>query len=83
MREDNIKRYLTEIEFEDLRFILEDRVQWRALVNTVMNLRIPLKEEEFLTESTLFWEITPCSPLKVNRRFGGMYHLRLQGRSIS
>jgi hypothetical protein len=22
-------------------------------------------------KSTIFWDITPCSPLKVNRRFGG------------
>jgi hypothetical protein len=24
-------------------------------------------------KSTIFWDITPCSPLKVNRRFGGTY----------
>jgi hypothetical protein len=34
-------------------------------------------------KSTIFWDITPCSPLKVNRRFGGTYHLHLQGRRIS
>jgi hypothetical protein len=28
--------------------------------------------------STVFWDITPCSPLKVNQRFGGTYHLHLQ-----
>jgi hypothetical protein len=26
-------------------------------------------------ESTIFWDITPCTPLKVNRRFGGTYRL--------
>jgi hypothetical protein len=30
-------------------------------------------------ESTIFWDITPCSPLKFNRRFGGTYRLHLQG----
>jgi hypothetical protein len=25
-------------------------------------------------KSTYFWDITPCSPLRVNRRFGGTYH---------
>jgi hypothetical protein len=30
-----------------------------------------------------FWDITPCSPLKVNRRFEGTYRLQLQGRKIS
>jgi hypothetical protein len=24
-----------------------------------------------VSKSTMFWDITPCSPLKVNRRFGG------------
>jgi hypothetical protein len=32
-------------------------------------------------KSTIFWDITPCSPLSVNRRFGGTYRLHLQGRS--
>jgi hypothetical protein len=27
-----------------------------------------------------FWDITPCTQLKANRRFGGTYHLYLQGR---
>jgi hypothetical protein len=24
---------------------------------------------------TIFWDVTPCRPLKVNRRFGGSYCL--------
>jgi hypothetical protein len=31
-------------------------------------------------KSTNFWDITPCSPLSVNRRFGGIYRSHLQGR---
>jgi hypothetical protein len=31
----------------------------------------------------IFWDITPCSPLKVNRLFGGTYRLHLHGRKIS
>jgi hypothetical protein len=31
-------------------------------------------------KSTIFWDITPCSPLKVNRRFGGIYCLNLHRR---
>jgi hypothetical protein len=31
-------------------------------------------------KSTIFWDITPCSPLSVNRRFGGTYCLHLQDR---
>jgi hypothetical protein len=34
-------------------------------------------------KSTIFWDIMPCSPLKVNRRFGGIYHLHLQDQRIS
>jgi hypothetical protein len=33
-----------------------------------------------VTKSSIFWDITPCSPLKVNRRFGGTRLLLLQGR---
>jgi hypothetical protein len=29
-------------------------------------------------KSSLFWYITPCSPLKVNQRFGGICGLHLQ-----
>jgi hypothetical protein len=28
--------------------------------------------------STIFWDITLCSPLKVNRRFGKKYRLHLR-----
>jgi hypothetical protein len=34
-------------------------------------------------KSTIFWDVTPCSPLKVNRRYGGRYGLHFQGRKIS
>jgi hypothetical protein len=34
-------------------------------------------------KSSIFWDITPCSPLKVNRRFGGTCRLHIQGRRIS
>jgi hypothetical protein len=39
----NIKIYLMEIEIDGVNWIqlAQDRVQWRAFVNTVMNLRIP------------------------------------------
>jgi hypothetical protein len=41
--EDNIKLDLTEIGIDVANWIqlAPDSVQWRALVNTVMNLRVP------------------------------------------
>jgi hypothetical protein len=41
--EDNIKMDLTEMGIDGANWIqlAQDRVQWRACVNTVMNLRVP------------------------------------------
>jgi hypothetical protein len=33
-------------------------------------------------KSSMFWDITPCSLFKVNRRFGGTSCLHLHGRRI-
>ena len=47
--EDNIKMDLEEVEggCEDWMELAQDRDRWRALVSTVMNLRVP-KKGEFL-----------------------------------
>jgi hypothetical protein len=39
----NIKKDLREVEWSDVDWIdlTQDRDQWRVLVNTVMNLRVP------------------------------------------
>jgi hypothetical protein len=49
--EDNIKIDLREIGFGDVDWIhwAQDRVRRRALVNTVMNLRVPYDAGNFLT----------------------------------
>jgi hypothetical protein len=40
---DNIRMYLREIGWDGMDWIdqAQDRDQWRALVNAVMNLRVP------------------------------------------
>jgi hypothetical protein len=36
-----------------------------------------------VTEKAIFWDIRLCGPLKVNRRFGVVFRLRLQRPKIS
>jgi hypothetical protein len=49
--EDNIKMGLVEVGCGDMDWIelAEDRDRWRALVNEVVNIRVPYNAENFLT----------------------------------
>ena len=49
--EDNIKMYIQEVGCRGIDWIdlAEDRDRWRALVNSVMNLRVPKNAGNFLT----------------------------------
>jgi hypothetical protein len=46
--EDNIKMDLRKIGIDGANWIqlAQDRVQWRACVNTVMNLRFPYRKQD-------------------------------------
>jgi hypothetical protein len=46
------------------------KVGFEVLIAVVMN-------------STIFWDITPCSPSRARRRYGGTYRLHLQGGRIN
>jgi hypothetical protein len=49
--EDNIRMYLRETGWEGMDWIhlAQNRGQWQALVNMVMNLQVPSKVGNFLT----------------------------------
>jgi hypothetical protein len=52
---DNIKIDLIETGWDGMDWIdlAQDRDQWRALVNTVMNLRVPKNAGKFLSGCTI------------------------------
>jgi hypothetical protein len=51
----NIKMDLREIEWDGMDWIdlAQDRDQWRALVNTIMNLRVTENAGKFLSSCTI------------------------------
>jgi hypothetical protein len=71
-------------------FVLSDRIAafnlYKVLSKNILEkLNVRLRFSERRTTycsllSIIFWDVTPCSLLKCNRRFGGTYRLHLQGR---
>jgi hypothetical protein len=87
-----IRVYQTKVAKKNFESKVENRRRvgrpsFRSLEDLENSLREP-KNEEMHTEgnnkkSSVLWDITQCSPLKVNRLFGGTCRLNLQGRRIS
>jgi hypothetical protein len=52
---DNIKMDLRETGWDGMEWIdlAQDRCKWRALVNTIMNLRVPYNAGKFLSRCTI------------------------------
>jgi hypothetical protein len=50
---------------------------------SVFTMKSSRNSEQIFMKSTIFWDITPCSPLSVKRPFGGTYRLHLQVRKTS
>jgi hypothetical protein len=53
---------------------------WTFSVTSVHSLLLLQTSQNM--KSTVFWDITPCGPLKVKQYFGGPCHLNLQGQRI-
>jgi hypothetical protein len=73
---------------------MQGGVRRYILVHTYLHIglyKLTITQHDFGSEvltavtinSYIFWDITPCSPVKVNRRFGRKYHLHLQGLRVS
>jgi hypothetical protein len=55
----------------------------RALLNSTFSLYSSFYKERVFLKSSIFSDIKPYSPVKVNRRFGGSYRLYREGRRVS
>jgi hypothetical protein len=58
--------------------LLKNRKLENMQIDTL--IKIDNVEEKTEMKNIIFWDMTPCSQLNVNRRFGGTYHLHLQGQ---
>jgi hypothetical protein len=57
-------------------------VKWNGS-SWFFTIPLPISPHSCKMKSTILWDITPRSPLKVHKRFGGTYGLHFQGRRIS
>jgi hypothetical protein len=46
-------------------------------------LLVSFRQINLISKCSVFWDVTPCSPVKFNRRFGGICRFHLKGRRIN
>jgi hypothetical protein len=59
---------------------------FRYCIPYIMNMNEFIGFEALIAvvmKSSIFWNVTPCSPFKFDRCFGGTYRLQLQGGRMS
>jgi hypothetical protein len=79
----NTKSRSSKFYILPLRMFLKESENGSAELPLALNVTFLVGFEALtavVMKSTHFWHITPCSPLSVNRHFGGTYRLHLQGR---
>jgi hypothetical protein len=58
-------------------------ISYLTLISNDLHLYLLIYKNEEETKSYIFCDITPCSPLTVNRRLGGTYRLHIKGQRIT
>jgi hypothetical protein len=82
----NKSKLYSQINSEQTELSMLVTIQFRMFCHYVSHLKMQtLKYTNILIflKSNIFWDITPCSQLKVNRRFGRTYTLHLLGGRIN
>jgi hypothetical protein len=71
-------KLLVQLAQKNLIFIirLNNKIYW------VENVYLNTHTTNPRLKSSVFWDVTPCSPLKTNRRFCGTCRLQFQGQRI-
>jgi hypothetical protein len=72
---------------EDVHKCLNQVLSWPFRCSIVAYPLLPACQgdcsvKQYRSKSIFFWDMTPCSALRVNRRFWGKYRFHLQGRKI-
>jgi hypothetical protein len=74
--------------FKEMSTVYSETRKKQVTTMCVQNMKFYKAETGFkvliavVIKTSIFWDITPCNQLKVNRRFGGTRHFNLQCRRM-